>query len=209
MKHLLFRQEMKNRRIAKIKSKLYHKIKKREKDREEKKLLDYLDQIDPQAAQVYREKEEQKKVEERLRQRHSSNNKFAKKLKRFGMMENDNIREQFNEMMREKNTLKQRTKKVNQLVEGGSSDDSEMDSDYEDDGEDARDKAIKDIEGEIEDSEEDDDMSSDELESDDSEAMRMRFDEKSKNNRKGLQDSKEKGIMGLKFMKRGEEKQKE
>lgn len=116
MKSLLFRQEMKNRRISKIKSKLYHKIKKREKDREEKKLIDYLEQIDPEAANVYREKEEQKKVEERLRQRHASNNKFAKKLKRFGMMENENIRETFNEMMREKNALKQRTKKVNPLA---------------------------------------------------------------------------------------------
>ena len=58
---------MKNRRISKIKSKLYHKIKKREKDREEKKLIDYLEQIDPEAARVYREKEESKKVEERLR----------------------------------------------------------------------------------------------------------------------------------------------
>jgi len=35
MKNLLFRQEMKNKRVAKIKSKLYHKIKKREKMREE------------------------------------------------------------------------------------------------------------------------------------------------------------------------------
>jgi len=43
MKHLLFRQELKNRRVSKIKSKLYHKLKKREKEREEKKLVDYLD----------------------------------------------------------------------------------------------------------------------------------------------------------------------
>ena len=50
MKNLLFRQEMKNRRISKIKSKLYHKLKKREKEREEKKLIDYLEQIDPEAA---------------------------------------------------------------------------------------------------------------------------------------------------------------
>ena len=31
MKHLLFRQEHKNKRIKKIKSKLYHKLKKKEK----------------------------------------------------------------------------------------------------------------------------------------------------------------------------------
>jgi U3 small nucleolar RNA-associated protein 14 len=36
MKHLLFRQEMKNRRISKIKSKLYHKLKKREKKEKKK-----------------------------------------------------------------------------------------------------------------------------------------------------------------------------
>lgn len=106
MKNLLFRQEMKNRRIAKIKSKLYHKIKKREKQREEKKLLNQLELIDPEAALVYKEKEELKKAEERLKLRHSSNNKFAKKLQRFGGMEDSNKREAFNEMMREKNRLK-------------------------------------------------------------------------------------------------------
>jgi U3 small nucleolar RNA-associated protein 14 len=110
MKSLLFRQEMKNRRVAKIKSKLYHKLKKREKDREEKKLIDYLEQIDPEAAQAYRLKEEQKKVEERLKLRHSSNNKFSKTLKRFGGMENESLKDAFNEMIREKNALKQRTK---------------------------------------------------------------------------------------------------
>ena len=121
---------MKNRRISKIKSKLYHKIKKREKDREEKKLIEYLEQIDPEAAQVYREKEEQKKVEERLRLRHATNNKFAKRLQRFGGMEDKNVREAFNEMVREKNALKQRTKKVQNV---GDESDSDMDSGSDDD----------------------------------------------------------------------------
>lgn len=112
MKSLLFRQELKNRRISKIKSKLYHKLKKREKDREEKKLIDYLEQIDPEAAEAYRLKEEQKKVEERLKLRHSSNNKFSKTLKRFGGMENEGLKEAFNDMMKEKNALKARTKSV-------------------------------------------------------------------------------------------------
>lgn len=104
---------MKNRRISKIKSKLYHKLKKRDKEREEKKLIDYLEQIDPEAAQAYRMKEEQKKVEERLKLRHSSNNKFAKTLKRFGGgVENENVRDAFNDMMKEKQALRQRTKGV-------------------------------------------------------------------------------------------------
>lgn len=92
MKHLLFRQEMKHRRISKIKSKLYHKLKKRDKDREERKLVEYLEQIDPEAAEAYRSKEERKKVEERLKLRHSSNNKFSKTLKRFGGMENESLK---------------------------------------------------------------------------------------------------------------------
>jgi len=50
LKSLLFKSEIKNRRVSKIKSKLYHKIKKRDKDREEKKLRDHLEVIDPEAA---------------------------------------------------------------------------------------------------------------------------------------------------------------
>ena len=124
---------MKNRRVSKIKSKLYHKLKKREKEREEKKLIDYLEQIDPEAAQAYREKEEHKKVEERLKLRHSSNNKFSKTLKRFGGMENENLKEAFNEMIKEKNALKQRMQRTVQSSKKafGSSDDEDS---YDDDG---------------------------------------------------------------------------
>ena len=50
LKSLLFKSEIKNRRVAKIKSKLYHKIKKRDKERENKKMRDHLEMIDPEAA---------------------------------------------------------------------------------------------------------------------------------------------------------------
>lgn len=40
---LVFNEEIKRRRIAKIKSKLYHKIKKRQKLREEAKRIDGMD----------------------------------------------------------------------------------------------------------------------------------------------------------------------
>lgn len=72
LKSLLFKSEIKNRRISKIKSKLYHKIKRRDQEREEKKLKDYMEEIDPEAAKAYREKEEMKFVEERLRVRHGA-----------------------------------------------------------------------------------------------------------------------------------------
>jgi U3 small nucleolar RNA-associated protein 14 len=35
LKGLLFRQEIKNRRVSKIKSKLFHKLKKKERERDE------------------------------------------------------------------------------------------------------------------------------------------------------------------------------
>ena len=38
MKHLLFKQEIKNRRVGKIKSKLYHKLKRKDDERESSKL---------------------------------------------------------------------------------------------------------------------------------------------------------------------------
>jgi len=50
LKTLLFRSEIKNRRVSKIKSKLYHKLKKRDEEREEKELREYMEQIDPEAA---------------------------------------------------------------------------------------------------------------------------------------------------------------
>ena len=157
MKHLLFRQEHKNRRISKIKSKLYHKLKKREKEREEKKLIEYLETIDPEAAENYRMKEEHKKVEERLKLRHSSNNKFSKTLKRFGGMENDNVREAFNEMIQEKNNLKSRTRTVQQAKKNAygsddsyaSSDEEASDDDEELDEDGLKKKAVSQIEKEL------------------------------------------------------------
>lgn len=192
MKHLLFRQEHKNRRISKIKSKLYHKLKKREKDREEKKLIEYLEQIDPEAAEAYRMKEEHKKVEERLKLRHSSNNKFSKTLKRFGGMENENVREAFNEMIKEKNQLKSRTKTVQASRKnafGSDDEDSLASSDNEDgdsqddeelDDEGLKKKAVSQIERELMELGGDNDEDHSNSESDDEENIHVGFDSKSK-----------------------------
>ena len=78
-------------------------------------------------------KEEQKKVEERLKLRHASNNKFAKTLKRFGGgVENENVRDAFNDMMKEKQALRQRTKTTQQKLKQDSDDDSEFSGSDED-----------------------------------------------------------------------------
>lgn len=109
MKYLLFKQEHKNKRVAKIKSKLYHKLKKKEKKREEGKLRAYLQEVDPEAAQELANQDEIKKAEERLNLRHGGHKKWARDMRRFkGKMEDTETREQYHEMMREKNALKDR-----------------------------------------------------------------------------------------------------
>ena len=109
MKQLLYRQEIKNKRIKKIKSKLYHKLKKKEKNREEGKVKAYLEEVDPEAALEFAKKDELKMAEERLRLRHGGHKKWARDMRRFkGKMENKEIREQYHDMMREKNALKDR-----------------------------------------------------------------------------------------------------
>ena len=134
LKSLLFKSEMKNRRVSKIKSKLYHKIKKRDKDREEKKLRDYMEQIDPEAAKAYAEKQELQRVEERLRVRHGVQSKFAKNLKRFQNMDSKETRDAYHQVAQERNALVRKTKQTtrnerNSSSEGMSSDGSDSEAD--------------------------------------------------------------------------------
>jgi U3 small nucleolar RNA-associated protein 14 len=130
VKTLLFRQEAKNKRIKKIKSKLYHKLKKKDKQREENKVRAYLEEADPEAAAEIQHKEELKMAEERLRLRHGGHKKWARDMRRFkGKMEDTETREQYHEMMREKNALKDRQSRTRKTVEEVDSDD---DSDSDD-----------------------------------------------------------------------------
>jgi U3 small nucleolar RNA-associated protein 14 len=97
LKTLLFRQEIKNRRVSKIKSKLYHKLKKKDTEREAQKLEQYMMEVDPEAAKAYKDKVELKQVEERLRIRHGTESKFAKNLKRFRGMDDQETRDAYHQ----------------------------------------------------------------------------------------------------------------
>lgn len=88
------RQEQKNKRIKKIKSKLYHKLKRKEQQREESKLRKQLEEIDPEAAKELAHKEELRLAEERLRLRHGGHKKWARDMRRFkGKMQDKETRE--------------------------------------------------------------------------------------------------------------------
>jgi U3 small nucleolar RNA-associated protein 14 len=101
-------EEIKNKRVAKIKSKLYHKIKRKNKEREEKLLLEQLEQIDPETAQKVKMKTEEKRVDERVRSRHSTKNKYAKNLIRFAGLQSQATKDGLGELIRTRDEIKQK-----------------------------------------------------------------------------------------------------
>ena len=95
-----------------------------------------MNEVDPEAAKAYTEKAELKKVEERLRMRHGTGTKFAKNLKRFRGMDDQETRDAYHQVVLDRQALTKRTQKV-----GDESSDSESMSD--DENEDIHEKAIK------------------------------------------------------------------
>ena len=89
----LFQKEIENKRKAKIKSKLYHKIKKNKKLKEENDLLEQLGQIDPEAVQNYIDKKRIDRVQERMQLKHSLNSKFQKTIKKYHFDKDHQVKE--------------------------------------------------------------------------------------------------------------------
>ena len=89
----LFQKEIENKRKAKIKSKLYHKIKKNKKIKEENDLLEQLGQIDPEAVQNYLDKKRIDRVQERMQLKHSLNSKFQKTIKKYHFDKDQQVKE--------------------------------------------------------------------------------------------------------------------
>uniref|UniRef100_A0A7S3JEF0 Uncharacterized protein n=1 Tax=Euplotes harpa TaxID=151035 RepID=A0A7S3JEF0_9SPIT len=202
LKFLLFNQEIKSKRLARIKSKLYHKIKRKAKEKEEAKLIQELELIDPEAAKEYMEKIEEKRVDERISLRHGTTSKFAKNLKRYGKFDNDKTKQAYFELIRQRDELKKKTKKVNNLQGDDESDASSFNSDEEDNLEKLKEEALKKIQQEV---------SEDSSESDSEEEGD--FDEVKLNQKRQKKldklNNKKTGIMGMKFMQKAEKVQKE
>ena len=78
-------EEQKNKRIKKIKSKLYRKIKKKKKKRDEEKAQKLLWETNPELAREKQEAEERKRIKLRMTQKHRQTSAWMKKtLKRGG-----------------------------------------------------------------------------------------------------------------------------
>ena len=126
--------EQKRKRANKIKSKKYHKIEKKRKERELKKAAEKgefmsladLAQVDPEAAKEEEMKMERQRAEERISLRHkTSNSKWAKKMAGRRSLDDDS-REAINSNLALQENLR---KKINDDGEGDDSDLSGSDID--------------------------------------------------------------------------------
>lgn len=187
--------------MAKIKSKLYHKLKKKERERDEEKLRQYMQEVDPEAAKAYQEKIELKAVEERLRARHGTGTKYAKNLKRFRGMDDKETRDAYHQAVLDRQALTQKR----QRIEQSSSESDESDGDSEMSEGELREKAAKQMEEELASDSGDANDQDMESESENEGVIKMDFSKQDKNKPKKAQD---KGIQAMKFMKKSEDKQK-
>ena len=124
-------------------------------------------------------------------------------------MEDKGVREAFHEMVREKNALKQKTQNTKRYQknedDSSDSDDFESGSEGENDEGNIRQKAISEIEKELNENEEDN--SEEEKSESDEDEIKVNFKKKSSKTTKNTKEKQ--GLMGLKFMQRGEEQRKE
>ncbi|KAF9014157.1 Utp14 protein-domain-containing protein [Cyathus striatus] len=132
MRELMFRAEIKAKRIKKIKSKTYRKIKRKEKERLGEKLGDGEDS-DTEEGRLKREIE---RAKERATLRHKHTGKWAKQMKHRGDMD-EGGRKEIEEMLA-------RGEKLRRRIKGVGSDESEGDDGSDDDNIDG------DVEGGIE-----------------------------------------------------------
>jgi U3 small nucleolar RNA-associated protein 14 len=199
LKTLLFRQELKNKRLAKIKSKLYHKIKRKARDKQESKLLEELELVDPEAAKEYRDRIEEKRVEERISLRHGTTSKFAKNLKRYGKFNEEGTKQAYFELIRQRDELKKKTQKINDFK-----DDDEEDSSSGNDSdalEKLKQEALLKVNQQLSESSESDSDSNGRMDEEMLEKKKLRELKKKQN--------KQPGIMGMKFMQKAQQVQKE
>jgi U3 small nucleolar RNA-associated protein 14 len=115
-RELMFRAEMKAKRIAKIKSKTYRRFKRREK---EKHLDDNSDSDGPETSL----KREAERAKERATLRHKSTGKWAKMMRRRGEMDDDQLQD--------KAEMLERGDKLRKKIQGNK-ESSDDDSDYDD-----------------------------------------------------------------------------
>ncbi|KAL2538946.1 U3 ribonucleoprotein (Utp) family protein [Forsythia ovata] len=125
MRSLLFRHEMKAKRIKKIKSKTYHRLLKKDRS----KAVEAEIQLDPEAAKDLAMKQEFKRAEERMTLKHKNSSKWAKRILKRGLdVQDEGTRAAISEQLNQHATL---TRKMRSMKESSSSDDSSDEDDID------------------------------------------------------------------------------
>ena len=157
-------------------------------------------------------------AEERLQLRHGGHKKWARDMRRFkGKMEDVDTREQYHEMIREKNKLKSRQKTTNTAQNAQDlyydSEDDEADSDES--ASEQKKKAISQIKEQISDDsqseDEEDDEDQDSSDESQNAELHVNFDKKAKVKKASAAklDIESGGIQNMKFMKNAESTKKD
>ncbi|EMS48037.1 U3 small nucleolar RNA-associated protein 14 [Triticum urartu] len=124
MRSLLFRHEMKAKRVKKIKSRTFHRLLKKDK----LKAADL--EADPEAAKDSAKKLEFKRAEERMTLKHKNNSKWAKRILKRGLsVQDDGTRDAITAQLQQHALL---TRKMNSIKDGSSSSDESSDDDDDD-----------------------------------------------------------------------------
>ena len=133
--------------------------------------------------------------------RHGTHSKFAKNLKRYGKFDNDETKQAYFELIRQRDELMKKSKQVNNLNQSDS--DSDASSDNIEDLNKLKADALAKITHEMSSSSEGDNAGSDsEMDGFDESAIE-------KKKQKSLSKKAKTGVMGLKFMQKAEKAQKE
>ncbi|KAK9147326.1 hypothetical protein Scep_006083 [Stephania cephalantha] len=137
MRSLLFRHEMKAKHIKKIKSKTFHRLLK--KDKEKRTSIDV--QMDPEAAKELAMKQEFKRAEERLRLKHKNNNKWATRILKRGLaIQDEQTQAAISEQLHQHALL---TRKMNSMKDSSSGEDDKSSDEDDDDDDDNLDLGMK------------------------------------------------------------------
>jgi len=121
LRSLLFFQELKAKRKAKIKSKSYHKILRKEKMKREEETIRELEQSDPEAAKEYRDKLEKERIIERMTLKHKNTSKWARQMKKKGLTKITGVRRAIEQQLELNKQLEQ---KIRSMTEEDDDDDA-------------------------------------------------------------------------------------
>ena len=184
IKTRLFQKEIENKRKAKIKSKLYHKIRKNKRVKEENELLEQLGQIDPEAVENYLNKKRIDRVQERMQLKHSLNSKFQKTIKKYHFDKDQQVKEAIKDNFHLRDKL---LEKIEGKENENDIEENEEIEEQEDDNEEKSKEGINEEEGE--------------------KVLVMNFEEQKEKNKgkKTIESDNKMGVFSMPFMKNAQD----